>query len=596
MRKFTLSLFLMILLVVLSVSVIAAQPEVVVVGSLQDAVDTAQSGSVLTLTCDINESVTIDKNLTLDLNSYSIDGTVSAEDGITVQIKDSKTDDYNVSDDDYGTVTATAGNVRAAIGYLAITEEATSYHKIELATTGATLRASEAGMYYNCNFAGDEVVKRNISGYGVALNINNVPTAEDIAQDTNYKKHAEYSADSWITGTVNDANGVLLKGILKEENGYLFNKRNTETAVYGVAYIRIGDNYTLGENANLTMKQAVEYADTTWKDLEEAQTNKLLEMYETFEVLLKTWKVDNLSAAAQELYEKRTLKILCIGNSFSLDSMWILEHIAEAEGMTDLTLGILYHSGCSLAMHESYLLENQMEYNYYKNVGNGWTNSGGNGTATMLRGIQDEDWDIIVMQQASSASGRPTTYNDDIQVIMDYVLENDKNPKTTPQFAWNMTWAYPVEDDGIGEVTINTTTSFQNYYNNDQMTMYNAIADAVLSKITPNPKFEYIMPVGTAIQNARSSYLGDPDLNRDYSHLSDLGRTIAAYTWYCILTNTTLDDVSIDFVPGTLRYASADKRTDLVLTDELKAIIIESVNNALSTSYSMTQSNYTVKP
>ena len=104
------------------------------------------------------------------------------------------------------------------------------------------------------------------------------------------------------------------------------------------------------------------------------------------------------------------------------------------------------------------------------------------------------------------------------------------------------------------------------------------------------------MPVGTAIQNARSSYLGDPDLNRDYSHLSDLGRTIAAYTWYCILTNTTLDDVSIDFVPGTLRYASADKRTDLVLTDELKAIIIESVNNALSTSYSMTQSNYTVKP
>lgn len=303
-----------------------------------------------------------------------------------------------------------------------------------------------------------------------------------------------------------------------------------------------------------------------------------------------------MDAAAQEIYESRSLKILCIGNSFSLDSMWILEYIAEAEGMGDMTLGILYHSGCSLSMHETYLLGDLSEYNYYKNTGSGWTNSGGNTSSTMLNGIRDEDWDIVVMQQASSASGRKDTYNDDIQVIMDYVLENDKNPATVPQFAWNMTWAYPVEDDGIGEVTTNTTASFKNYYNNDQMTMYNAIADAVANIIAQNPNFKYIMPVGTAIQNARSSYLGDPDLNRDYSHLSDFGRTIAAYTWYCILTGNRLDEIAIDYVPGSLRKNSSDKGTNLELTDDLKAIMIECINNALSAPYTMTQSQYTTKP
>ena len=202
-----------------------------------------------------------------------------------------------------------------------------------------------------------------------------------------------------------------------------------------------------------------------------------------------------------------------------------------------------------------------------------------------------------MLQQSSSSSGRPGTYNGDIQVIMDYVLENDKNPATVPQFAWNMTWAYPVEDDGVGEVTTNTTDSFKNYYNNDQMTMYEAITEAVRTKIVTNPDFEYLMPVGTAVQNARSSYLGDPDVNRDYSHLSDLGRVIAGYTWYSVLTGKQIDKINLDAVPADLRYFKADKNAgDLVLTDALKAIILESVQNAVEKRFAVTQSQHTEKP
>ncbi|MBR5502582.1 MAG: DUF4886 domain-containing protein, partial [Oscillospiraceae bacterium] len=157
----------------------------------------------------------------------------------------------------------------------------------------------------------------------------------------------------------------------------------------------------------------------------------------------------------------------------------------------NVVLGIAYNGGCSLSEHMDYITDDSASYTYYKNTNNGgWKTKSAQKLSFM---IADEDWDIVVMQQASSASGRPATYNDDIQIIMDYVLANDKNPETVPEFAWNMTWAYPVEDDaeGKGEVTINTTDAFKNYYNNDQMTMYKAIVDAVKSKILFNSYFEY---------------------------------------------------------------------------------------------------------
>lgn len=575
-------------------------------GSLQEKVNVAEANGTLVLEQDEKGSVTVTKNLTLDLNGFDITGTLTAADGVTVWVKDSKTDDYTVADEDYGKIAAISGNVVAADGYLAITETVgtetvgteteTSYHKLVLKVKNATLRAGDSGMYYTCEFAGDEVIKRNINGYGVALSVNAPATGADIAADTDEKKHVEYTADTWATGAANSANGVLLYGIMKTENGYIINKRNASVDVYGVAYIRMGQQYLLCQEYSLKFRDAVEYADTKWDSLEQEQKDGLLKLHDQFGKVMATWAVENLDAAAQEIYEKRELKILCIGNSFSRDSMWILEKIAKAEGTEHITLGILYYSGCPLSKHAEFLTSGEAAYSYDKNANGSWVVSG-NGTATFLDGVTDEDWDIVVMQQSSSSSGRTATYNEDIQTIIDCVLENDKNPATKPQFAWNMTWAYPVEDvDTDDIVTVNTTSAFSNYYNNDQMTMYNCIVEAVEKKIVPNPVFEFIMPVGTAIQNARSSYLGDPDLNRDYSHLSDLGRVIAGYTWYSILTGKEITEISLNEVPKGLRALSVDKSSALELTDELKAIILESVQNAVKKPFAVTQSQYTEKP
>ena len=87
-----------------------------------------------------------------------------------------------------------------------------------------------------------------------------------------------------------------------------------------------------------------------------------------------------------------------------------------------------------------------------------------------------------------------------------------------------------------------------------------------------------LFPVGTAVQNARTSYLGDT-LTRDGFHLSiPYGRYIAALTWGRVLTGKSVEGI-----------AYAPEGVD----ENLKAIAIESVENAVKSPFEVTQSSFT---
>jgi len=83
------------------------------------------------------------------------------------------------------------------------------------------------------------------------------------------------------------------------------------------------------------------------------------------------------------------------------------------------------------------------------------------------------------------------------------------------------TWAYAT----------NSTHSEYDYYQKNQMIMYDSIVN-VTGLIAAKMGINIIIPAGTAIQNGRSSYIGD-NFNRDGYHLTyGLGRYTAACTWY----------------------------------------------------------------
>ena len=268
------------------------------------------------------------------------------------------------------------------------------------------------------------------------------------------------------------------------------------------------------------------------------------------------------------LSDGKTLKVLAIGNSFSNDTTQFLYDIAAAEGVTDIVIGRLYISGCSLEKHWKNAQANANAYTYYKNDSGKWNSIE---SASLRYGLQDEDWDIITMQQASAYSGQVETYNEVIGQLVGYVNENKTNPNA--RLVWNMTWAYQQGS---------TKNTFE-AYDYDQMTMYNGILNAVQKGIDTTPYFAAVIPVGTAIQNTRTSFIGD-NLTRDTFHLNDLGKVIGGYTWYSIFTGKTLDAINLTNVTA-----------DLTLTDQDKAAIIEAINNAVATPYAITQSTHTGK-
>lgn len=265
----------------------------------------------------------------------------------------------------------------------------------------------------------------------------------------------------------------------------------------------------------------------------------------------------------------KTLRVLAIGNSFSSDTTHFLEDIARAEGFENIHIGNLYVSGCKLDQHASNASQNASAYKYYMNYSGTWETIEG---STIRYALQQQEWDFITMQQGSSASGRPETFEPHLTKLIEYVNANKLNPQA--QLVWNMTWAYQSDFE---------KSMFDNY-GRDQMLMYNAILNTVQEKVVPHGEISFIIPVGTAIQNARTSYLGDT-LTRDGYHLSELGRVIASYTWLAKIMGKPLEAINFTNVSETL-----------TLTDADKLIIIESVNNALANPYEITQSVYTTAP
>lgn len=255
------------------------------------------------------------------------------------------------------------------------------------------------------------------------------------------------------------------------------------------------------------------------------------------------------------------MKLLAIGNSFSDDSMEYLYPVLEALGVEDISLGNLYIGGCPLDVHVANVESGAPAYEYRTNTQNEWNTVFNH---PIQSAICSQEWEIVSMQQASSRSGLQETYAV-LPKLVDFVRANVKKGV---KLAWNITWAY--QSTFVSE-------HFEKYQN-DQKVMYEAILAAVKACVLPSEYFTYLFPVGTAIQNARSSYLGDT-LTRDGFHLSiPFGRYVAALTWGRVLTGKSVEGIA---------YAPEG------IDEKLKAIAIESVENAVRSPFEVTPSVFT---
>ncbi|MBQ9117534.1 MAG: DUF4886 domain-containing protein [Clostridia bacterium] len=228
----------------------------------------------------------------------------------------------------------------------------------------------------------------------------------------------------------------------------------------------------------------------------------------------------------------KSLKLLAIGNSFSQDALEHLYIVCKDAGIEELVIGHLYIGGCSLETHYTRMVNDTAAYVFYlsddeqkKMV------DYGNGTKMTAKfGIEYTDWDYITLQQNSANSGVASTY----QYLDDVISYVDQFKPKDAKYFWHMTWAYQGDS---------THSSFPTY-DRDQLKMYNAILSCVNSEVLTNPEIVGVVPSGTAIQNLRTSHLGDT-LTRDGHHLSyGIGRYAAALTYLAAITGYDVDKIT----------------------------------------------------
>jgi len=220
-------------------------------------------------------------------------------------------------------------------------------------------------------------------------------------------------------------------------------------------------------------------------------------------------------AAKQVDKESSPLKVLAIGNSFSEDAIEnYLFELADAAGKK-IIIGNLYIGGASLALHEENSKANKAAYSYRKINFSGQKNIIND--FTLSDGLADEDWDFISVQQVSQSSGQYEVVMQHLPQLLAYVRE--RAPKA--KIIYHQTWAYQHDS---------THEGFANY-DRSQAKMYNAILKTT-QEVSKLKDIHTVVPSGSAVQNARTSSLGDT-LTHDGFHLEPTyGRFTAACTWY----------------------------------------------------------------
>ena len=244
---------------------------------------------------------------------------------------------------------------------------------------------------------------------------------------------------------------------------------------------------------------------------------------------------------------EKVIKVLSVGNSFSQDAVEQYLHELGMEEGYNIVIGNLFIGGCSLERHVNNIRKDASAYDYRKIGLDGKKVHHKN--MSISNALAEEEWDYVSLQQASSLSGVYQTYETFLPELYGYVKERvGKHCK----ILFHQTWAYAQ----------NCRNSGFKKYGSNQMEMYRSIVETV-KKAGKLVKFYRVVPSGTAIQNARTSFIGDY-MNRDGSHLDiGVGRYTAACTWFEVLTGKSV--LGNAFIPKNIssEYAEIAQRAEI---------------------------------
>ena len=230
---------------------------------------------------------------------------------------------------------------------------------------------------------------------------------------------------------------------------------------------------------------------------------------------------------------KDSIKVLAIGNSYTVDCTEYLSELVSAASIdtTKMSVYRLVHSGATL-QYWADVYEAGTTDSIQRAAGSAMPVISGT-----VAQILAQDWDVIILQQAAASALSYSSFNPHLSTLIGAIRRHCTNQKVCIGF--NLIWAYWDEFGGepVGEER------------------WEGICD-VVKEMASNNGIDFIIPSGTAIQNARNTSLNtEHDLTRDGTHIAyGAGRYILASTWFqmllapifnkCIVGNTAVHAIT----------------------------------------------------
>ena len=291
---------------------------------------------------------------------------------------------------------------------------------------------------------------------------------------------------------------------------------------------------------------------------------------------------------ANEVKVDNTYSVLLIGNSYSEDASncspmtasRLQQMLQNAYPKKEVIVGLCYSGGKTMAWHYDKAMKRTSDYSLRIASGDGmWTSAGMMSSAAALSYM---DWDVVSLQPYATETRTGTgenyhdekyTYQYSLDESLGYMLHYVHCYAPSAKTYLYMTWEEVSDNtqlnagaDNYAKIVENLVTKADKYvgqYKNDDGSI-----------TVTEEKFTGVIPVGTAIQNERTSYLAllshnetaipgsvnltsDPvrGLQRDGGHLSfNVGRYTAALTFAKKLTGENTDTLMKDIAsayPGT---------------------------------------------
>ena len=272
----------------------------------------------------------------------------------------------------------------------------------------------------------------------------------------------------------------------------------------------------------------------------------------------------------------KIIRLLTIGNSFAENALAYLEAIANSTGKVRFEVMRANLGGCSLEKHWN-LAEYTRRHPGYKTYSLRSAPDGKPAGGSLQEALKAAPWDYVTMQQVSSLSWRPETFQPHLGLLLKLVRRLAPRAK----LLLHQTWAYRADSPFLPQNGLTQELMFKRiraayaHYaaklNCGLLPSGTAIQMARRApewKFSwPDPKFDYQNAQAPALPRQIHSLTvgwhwainntpkGIPELRLDAGHLNAHGCYLAGCVWFERMAE--LDARSVEFRPDEIRTNAA---------------------------------------